>query len=57
MCFMQQEMTPDCLTPYPSTLVGYVVFQAGPETSLTPSAACTPIIHQQEGLVVLVKAT
>lgn len=36
--------------------MGDVVLQFGPEARLSTSAAHTPIIHQQEGLVVVIQA-
>lgn len=45
------------LTPDARPLVGDVVLQLGPEACLSSSTAYTPIIHQQEGLVVVVEAT
>lgn len=46
---------PLCLTPDARALVGDVVFQFGPEPRLC-SASHTPVVHQQEGLVVVVQA-
>lgn len=45
-----------CLTPDARALMGDVVLQFGPEARLSSSAADTPIIHQQEGLVVVIQA-
>lgn len=36
--------------------MGDVVLQFGPEAGLSSSAAHTPIVHQQEGLVVVIQA-
>lgn len=36
--------------------MGDVVLQFGPEPRLSSSASHTPIVHQQEGLVVVVQA-
>lgn len=44
------------LTPDACALVGDVVLQFGPETCLSSSASHTPIVNQQEGLVVIVQA-
>ena len=44
------------LTPDACTLVGDVVLQFGPKACLATSASHTCIIHQQEGLVVVVQA-
>ena len=43
------------LTPDACALVGDVVLQFGPEARLSP-APHTPVVHQQEGLVVVVQA-
>lgn len=45
-----------CLTPDARALMGDVVLQFGPEARFSSSAADTPIIHQQEGLVVVIQA-
>ena len=44
-----------CLTPDASALVGDVVLQAGTEGRLPSSPAHAAIVHQQEGLVVVVQ--
>lgn len=44
------------LTPDACALMGDVVLQFGPEACFSSSAAHTPIIHQQEGLVVVIQA-
>lgn len=36
--------------------MGDVVLQFGPEARLSSSASHTPVVHQQEGLVVVVQA-
>lgn len=36
--------------------MGDVVLQFGPEARFSSSAADTPIVHQQEGLVVVIQA-
>ena len=43
-------------TPDACALMGDVVLQFGSESSLLP-ALNTPVVHQQEGLVVVVQAT
>lgn len=45
-----------CLTPDAGALVGDVVFHLGPEGRFPSPPAYTPIIHQQEGLVVIIQA-
>lgn len=44
------------LTPDACALVGDVVLQFGPEARLSSSAPHTPIVHEQERLVVVVQA-
>lgn len=44
------------LTPDACALMGDVVLQFGPEARFSSSAADTPIVHQQEGLVVVIQA-
>lgn len=45
-----------CLTPDPCALMGDVVLQFGSETCFSTSAADTPIVYQQECLIVVVQA-
>lgn len=45
-----------CLTPDACALMGDVVLQFSPEAGFSPSAAHTPIVHQQEDLVVVIQA-
>lgn len=52
----KQNILLSSLTPDACALVGDVVLQFGPEPSFSPSASHTPIVHQQEGLVVVVQA-
>lgn len=51
-----KENEVSCLTPDARALMGDVVLQFGPEARFSSSAADTPIIHQQEGLVVVIQA-
>lgn len=44
------------LTPDACALMGDVVLQFGPEARFSSSAAHTPVIHQQKGLVVVIQA-
>lgn len=43
------------LTPDARALMGDVVLQLGPEARFSSSAAHAPIVHQQEGLVVVIQ--
>lgn len=52
LCLFVLSLTPDACA-----LVGDVVLKFGPEPRLSSSASHTPIIHQQEGLVVIIEAT